>query len=304
MNAHAVRHSTPAPDVAELRSVSKMFGTVTALDAVTLGLHAGQVTALLGPNGAGKTTAVRLLLGVARPTAGLVRLFGADPGERIARMRVGVMLQIGRVPETLTAREHLALFRSYYRSPMPLDKALSLAGLTGVADRRYGQLSGGQRHRVQFALALCGDPALLLLDEPTVGLDVEARHLFWNAIRALVAEGRSILLTTHDLDEADALSDRVVVLQRGRIVADGTPADVKQRVAGRQVRCVTGVAPDDIAAVPGVQSVRRDGGGIVALTTDAERLARYLLDRDSALSGLEIAGARLEDAFLALTATN
>jgi ABC-2 type transport system ATP-binding protein len=293
--------STFAAPVAELQGVTKRFGTVTALDAVTFGLQPGQLTALLGPNGAGKTTAVRLWLGLTRPSAGLVRLFGADPADRAPRMRTGVMLQIAKVPETLTPREHLTLFRSYYPAPRPLDDVLAVAGIADVADRRFGQLSGGQRQRVLFALGICGNPELLFLDEPTVGLDVEARHLFWDAIRRLVAEGRSVLLTTHYLEEADALADRIVVLQHGRVVADGTPAEVKRRVAGRQVRCVTRLDAGEVAQIPGVQSVRTDGSGLVALTSDAEGLARYLLQRDASLSGLEIAGTRLEDAFIALT---
>ena len=287
--------------VAELRHVSKRFGAIVALDDVALALGAGQITALLGPNGAGKTTAVRLMLGLTRPSAGEVLLFGADPAAREPRRRTGVMLQIGKVPETLTPREHITLFRSYYQSPRPLDDVLAVAGIADVADRRFGQLSGGQRQRVLFALAICGNPDLLFLDEPTVGLDVEARHLFWDAIRVLVAEGRSVLLTTHYIEEADALAHRVVVLQRGRIVADGTPAEVKRRVADRRLRCVTRVEMGEIARFPGVQSVRADGSGLVVLTTDAEGLARHLLARDAALSELEVTGARLEEAFLALT---
>ena len=290
--------------VAELRGVSKRFGTIVALDDVALALGAGQITALLGPNGAGKTTAVRLMLGLARPSAGQVFLFGADPAAREPRRRTGVMLQVGKVPETLTPREHITLFRSYYRSPRPIDDVLAVAGIAEVADRRFGQLSGGQRQRVLFALAICGNPDLLFLDEPTAGLDVEARHLFWDAIRHLVAEGRSVLLTTHYIEEADALADRVVVLQRGRVVADGTPADVKRQVADRRLRCVTRVEMNDIAQFAGVQSVHADGGGVVVLTTDAESLARYLLARDGSLSELEISGARLEEAFLALTTRN
>jgi ABC-2 type transport system ATP-binding protein len=186
-----------ATPVAELQRVTKRFGSVTALDAITFELRPGQLTAVLGPNGAGKTTAVRLMLGLTRPSAGQVRLFGADPTARAPRMRTGVMLQIAKVPETLTPREHLTLFRSYYPAPRPIDDVLEVAGIADVADRRFGQLSGGQRQRVLFALAICGNPELLFLDEPTVGLDVEARHLFWDVIRRLVAEGRSVLLTTH-----------------------------------------------------------------------------------------------------------
>ena len=183
--------------IAELRNVTKTYGPVTALTEVTLGLEAGRVTAILGPNGAGKTTAVRLLLGLTRTSAGTVRLFGGDPRELPARRRTGAMLQISKVPETLTVREHIHLFCSYYPSPMSVDEALRAADLANVADRRYGALSGGQRQRVQFALAICGNPDLLFLDEPTVGMDVESRRSFWQQVRALASSGRSLVLTTH-----------------------------------------------------------------------------------------------------------
>jgi ABC-2 type transport system ATP-binding protein len=293
-------HSDASP-VAELLRVSKQFPSALALDQVDLALAPGQLTALLGPNGAGKTTAVRLMLGTCRPTAGEVRLFGASPSDRAARQRVGAMLQVGRVPETLTPREHLALFRSYYPEPRAMDSLLATAGIAEIADRRFGTLSGGQRQRVLFAAALCGDPHLLFLDEPTVGLDIEARHLFWDAIRQLVRDGRSVLLTTHYLEEADALADRVVVLQQGRIIADGTPADVKRLVTGRRVRCVTRLDGDEIRKWPSVRSVRPEGSGLVILTSEAETVAHELLKRDATLSELEITGIGLEEAFVALT---
>ena len=216
--------NTPA---AELRQVTKRYGTITALDNVTLAIEPGKVTAVLGPNGAGKTTAVRLMLGLTRPTTGSARLFGTDPQDAEARRRTGVMLQVAKVPETLRVCEHLELFRSYYRRPMALDEALEAAGLAKLADRKYGELSGGQQQRVQFALAICGNPELLFLDEPTVGLDVIARRAFWQEVRRLSESGRGILLTTHYLEEADALADRVVVLHEGRILADGTPNTLK-----------------------------------------------------------------------------
>ena len=215
---------TPA---AELHQVTKRYGTITALDDITLAIEPGKVTALLGPNGAGKTTAVRLMLGLTRPTAGAARLFGSDPQDVEARRRTGVMLQVAKVPETLRVRENLELFRSYYRNPMGLDDALAAAGLGKLADRKYGELSGGQQQRVQFALAICGNPELLFLDEPTVGLDVIARRAFWQEVRRLRENGRGVLLTTHYLEEADALADRVVVLHEGRILADGTPDTLK-----------------------------------------------------------------------------
>jgi ABC-2 type transport system ATP-binding protein len=304
---------TPA---AELRRVTKRFGTVTALDRMHLALARGQVTALLGPNGAGKTTTVRLMLGLARPSAGEVRLFDLDPAEREARARVGVMLQVGGLPATLTPREHVTLFRRYYlaaRSIEPrragerpprlpaVDEVLAASGVTAFADRRFGTLSGGQKQRVMFAVALCGDPELLFLDEPTAGLDVEARRLFWDAVRQLAAEGRSVLLTTHHLEEADALAHRVVVLHEGRCVADGSPAEVKRQVGGRRLRCRTKVAPAEIEHLPGVQSVHTEGEALLVLTSDAEGLARHLLAQDPLLADLEIAGAGLEEAFVSLT---
>jgi ABC-2 type transport system ATP-binding protein len=293
-------HSDSSP-TAELRGVTKQFDAVRALDQVSLTLAPGQLTALLGPNGAGKTTAVRLMLGTSRPTSGDVRLFGVAPSARSARQQVGAMLQVGGVPETLTPREHLTLFRSYYPNPKPMEEVLAAAGITEVADRRFGTLSGGQRQRVLFAVALCGNPQLLFLDEPTVGLDVEARHLFWHAIRGLIQEGRSVLLTTHYLEEADALADRVVVLRQGRIVADGSPTDVKRLVAGQRVRCITALPEDDLRRWPHVVAVRTDGSALVILTSRAEDTVRELLARDASLSGLEVTGIGLEEAFVAIT---
>jgi ABC-2 type transport system ATP-binding protein len=287
--------------IAELRGVTKTYGSVVALDNLTLELEAGRVTAILGPNGAGKTSAIRLLLGLSRPTRGTVALCGADPRSPAARRRTGVMLQIAKVPETLTVREHVHLFCSYYPAPMTVAAALDAAELTAVADRRYGNLSGGQRQRVQFALAICGNPDLLFLDEPTVGLDVEARRGFWQQIRRLASAGRTIVLTTHYLEEADALADRVVMLRAGAIVADGAPHQIKARVASRRIRCVTTLPASAIEALTGVSGVTRDGSTTAIMTSDAEHVVRQLLWRDPGLSALEISGAGLEEAFLTLT---
>jgi ABC-2 type transport system ATP-binding protein len=287
--------------VAELNMVTKRYGAVTAVDGVTLGLESGRVTALLGPNGAGKTTAVKLLLGLTQPTTGTATLFGVEPRSLAARRRTGVMLQISKVPDTLKVREHLHLFCSYYPSPMSVDAALAAAGLASVRDRKYGELSGGQKQRVLFALAICGNPDLLFLDEPTVGLDVESRRGFWQEVRRLAERGRTILLTTHYLEEADALADRIVVMNGGAIVADGAPHQVKALAASRRVRCVTSLGADSVRGIASVQSVRHDGAALEILTNDAERLARDLFARDPALSGLEITGAGLEEAFLTLT---
>ncbi len=243
--------------VGELAGVTKRFRGITAVDGVDLRLEAGKVTALLGPNGAGKTTTVRLLLGLTRPTAGTVRLFGQDPTSPAARQRTGVMLQVANVPETLRVREHVHLFCSYYTSPMTVDAALAAAGIGDLANRKYGELSSGQKQRVHFALAICGNPDLLFLDEPTVGLDVESRRAFWHEVRALVSRGRAILLTTHYLEEADALADRVVVMNQGAIVADGAPHEMKQLAASRRIRCATALSIERFSRCP---AWRRSGG--------------------------------------------
>ncbi len=287
--------------IAELRGVTKRYGSVVALNDLTLELQGGRVTAILGPNGAGKTTAVRLLMGLTRPTRGTVALFGADPRSPEARRRTGVMLQVAKVPETLTVRDHVDLFCSYYPSPMTVDAALAAADLVGVADRKYGALSGGQRQRVQFALAICGNPDLLFLDEPTVGLDVESRRVFWQHVRYLASIGRTIVLTTHYLEEADALADRIVMMRNGVIVADGHPREIKSRVASRRIRCVTSLLPAAIETLDGAGSVRRDGMTTEIVASDAERVVRQLLARDPGLTALEVSGAGLEEAFLTLT---
>jgi ABC-2 type transport system ATP-binding protein len=289
--------------VATLEDVSHRYGSVEALSHLSLALAPAQVTALLGPNGAGKTTVVRLLTGLTRPTQGRATLFGTNPQHPEPRRRLGVMLQVGRVPETLTVREHVQLFSSYYPAPLPLARVLSLAGLEELSERRYGALSGGERQRVQFALAIVGDPALLFLDEPTAAMDVESRRRFWSGIRELAAAGRSILLTTHHLEEADAIANRVVVLGRGRVLADDTPARIKQTATGRKLRCQTRLSRAELRALPGVQQVVEVANELVVLhSLDSDCTVRALLERDASVSQLEIHSAGLEEAFLALTA--
>jgi ABC-2 type transport system ATP-binding protein len=223
-------HATEIP--ARLARVTKRYGAITALHDLDVELRVGETLALLGPNGAGKTTAIRTLLGIVAPDAGFATLFGRDPRVAKNRARVGAMLQVAGVPATLTVAEHVRLFATYYPHPLPLAETLEIAGLRGLEKRLYGELSGGQKQRVAFALAICGDPDALVLDEPTSALDVEARLALWAQIRAYVARGRSVLLTTHDLAEADALADRVVVLLGGRIVAEGTATEIKARAGG------------------------------------------------------------------------
>lgn len=290
-----------APAVATLSGVSKRYGEVTAVDRLDLTVHRGEVLALLGPNGAGKTTCVSLLLGLARPDSGRAELFGCSPYEQTARRRVGVMLQGAQLGGRARVREIIGLHSGYYLDALPLRETLCTAGLAGLERRPVEKLSGGQRQRLLFALAICGNPQLLFLDEPTVGLDVESRRGFWAAIRQLGRQGRSIVLTTHYLEEADALADRIVVLSRGRLVAAGSPAEIKRSVSRRTIRCVSRLPACEIERLPGVTSVRQDRGRLEVLCSHPESVLRSMLELDPALSGLEVSGARLEEAFVALT---
>jgi ABC-2 type transport system ATP-binding protein len=299
---HRDTKSDPPPTViARLQQVSKRFGEVQALRSLDFSVHAGELVALLGPNGAGKTTAVKLFLGLARPTTGTVSVFGGNPVHAEVRTRIGAMLQVAKVPETLKVREHIDLFSSYYPQPLPPAETLAIAGLHEIKDRPFGELSGGQKQRVLFALALCGNPDLLFLDEPTVGLDVEARRLLWEQIRKLVEHGKTVLLTTHYLEEADALADRVAVINRGEIIVEGTPSEIKSQTCGRRIRCVSRLDIDTLRAFPGVSEVRRDREAYEIRVAEAEPVLRELLSRDSSVHGIEVVGGGLEQAFLALT---
>ncbi|HEX3820912.1 MAG TPA: ABC transporter ATP-binding protein [Candidatus Sulfotelmatobacter sp.] len=301
---HSVESIASGVVVASLEGVTKNYGSIRALSGIDFRVHAGEILALLGPNGAGKTTAVKLLLGLMQTNAGKVRVFGGDPTNPENRMRTGAMLQVGRVPETLRVREHVDLFSSYYQNPMNAEDVLATAGLKNLRDRRFGDLSGGQKQRVLFALAICGDPDLLFLDEPTVGLDVEARRMLWDEIRKLVSRGKTVLLTTHYLQEADALADRVAVINKGEIIAEGTPATIKAQTAGKKIRCVTSLTMATLRQISGVTEVTEDREAVEIHTSVAEPVVRELLARDATLSGLEITSAGLEEAFLALTQDN
>lgn len=287
--------------VASLESVNKNYESIRALRGVNFSVRAGDIVALLGPNGAGKTTAVKLLLGLLQPNAGKVRVFGGDPTNPENRTRTGAMLQVGRVPETLRVREHIDLFSTYYEKPMAASDVLATAGLEKIADRKFGDLSGGQKQRVLFALAICGDPDLMFLDEPTVGLDVEARRMLWDEIRKMADRGKTVLLTTHYLQEADALADRVAVINQGEIIAEGTPAEIKTKTSGKKIRCISSLSVDRLREIPGVTDVKEDREAVEITAPQAECVVRELLARDENLSGLEVTSAGLEEAFLALT---
>jgi len=287
--------------VARLHSVTKRYDANVALDRFSFAIYPGEIVSLLGPNGAGKTTAVRLLLGLISPTSGSVRVLGRDPRDSSTRTRIGAMLQVTRVPENLRVREHIDLFRSYYPRPLTAAEVIHIAGLEGIEDRFFGKLSGGQKQRVLLGLALCGDPDLIFLDEPTVAIDIEARRNLWEQIRLLSASGKSVLLTTHYLEEADALSNRILVLNKGKMVAHGTPSQIKSQVSGRAIRCVTRLSAEFVRSLPAVSDVTEDRDALIITATDPESVVRVMLQRDETLRDLEISAAALEDAFLALT---
>jgi ABC-2 type transport system ATP-binding protein len=285
-----------------LKGAVKSYGAVRAVNGLDLEIPAGGVTALLGPNGAGKSTAIGLMLGRLRPDSGTAHIFGLDPRELAARRRIGVMLQTAKLPRQLQVGEIIALFAGYYPAPMPVAEAVKLAGLEGLEKRRCAALSGGQQRRLQFAMAAVGRPDLLLLDEPSVGLDLEARRAMWATVRLLRERGATILLTTHHLEEAEALADRVVVIDKGRVRAEGTVTEMKSIVSGRTIRCVTALDDAALAALPGVRSLTRSGRTAVLVTGNADETMRALLMADASVADLEIASAGLEEAFDALVA--
>jgi ABC-2 type transport system ATP-binding protein len=287
--------------VARLAGATRRYGQQTALDAVDLVVQRGELLALLGPNGAGKTTAIGLLLGLARADAGTVELFGMDPQRIDARQRIGVMLQSAELPPTLRVGELLRLTASYYPAPRSAEEAAAMAGIGDLLKRPYAKLSGGQQRRVQFALALCGRPELLFLDEPTVGLDIDARRKLWAAIRQLVAEGCSVLLTTHYLEEAEALADRVCVMTRGRVIHEGTVDALRARVALRRIRCLSTLSIDALRAWPEIADVQQENGRLHITAADAEAVVRRLLAADPQLRELEVQRAGLAEAFTELT---
>lgn len=288
--------------VLEMRGVEKRYGNVRALAGVDLAVAPGEVVGFLGPNGAGKTTSIRVMLGLTSPTRGEARLFGGPPDRREARGRVGVMLQDSGVPTSLRVREVVSLFARYYPYALPVPEVLERAGLAEKAGALVSALSGGQRQRLYFALAIVGDPDLLFLDEPTVALDVEGRHAFWRQVVGFAELGKTVLFTTHHLAEADAVAQRLVVIDRGHVIAEGTPSEVKRRVADRTVRFRADLPPAALTDRPYVQRFELEPGGLTAVyTSEPERLLRELFADGVALRDLTVTDADLEAAFVALT---
>jgi ABC-2 type transport system ATP-binding protein len=282
------------------RGLGFRYGAVVALEGLDLELAPGAVTAVLGPNGAGKSTFVALTLGLAQPASGRLEVLGHTPGTLAARRATGAMLQNAALAEQLTVREHLELQSGYYARPRPVGESLGLAGLERLADRRYAALSGGEQRRVQFAIAICGRPQLLVLDEPTVALDTRMRHALWAVVREVADEGTAVLLTTHQLEEAEALADRVVLLAAGRVLADGPPARIRARVGARRIQCQTRLPIETLRDLPGVIEARGVGRLVALRTSSAELTLRALLAADETLADVEVTGASLEDAVLDL----
>jgi ABC-2 type transport system ATP-binding protein len=286
---------------AQLVNVTKRYGSVEAVKGVRLEIERGDVVAMLGPNGAGKTTSISLLLGLRKPTSGQALLFGLKPDDLNARSRVGVMLQESGIPAMLKVDEIVDLFRSYYPKPMDRDRAIAMAGLEEKANALVKELSGGQRQRLYFALAVCGDPEVLFLDEPTVGMDVEGRRSFIERIAEFAQMGRTVVLTTHYLEEADQLAKRVIVIDRGLVIADASPQEIKSKVAGKRVRFTAVAFTDkDLAGLPITTSTVADHH-VQLLTNQPEAVLRELFRRGIEISDLEVSGADLEDAFISLT---
>ncbi|MFE5832314.1 ATP-binding cassette domain-containing protein [Streptomyces sp. NPDC056488] len=283
------------------RGATRTYGAVRAADGLDLTVRRGETVALLGRNGAGKSTAIGLLLGLDEPDGGLVELFGGPPSRAVAAGRVGAMLQEGRPVPRVTVRELVGFVARTYPAPMPVAEALALAGLTGLAGRRADRLSGGQAQRVRFAVALVGNPELIVLDEPTAALDVEARQEFWEAMRGYARRGNTVLFSTHYLEEADAYADRIVVLDSGRVAADGTSEQLKRAVGGGLVSFGLAGGPTAwLDSLPGVTSYEIRGDRARLRTADSDATVRALAERD-AIRGLEVAPASLNDTFLALT---
>jgi ABC-2 type transport system ATP-binding protein len=277
-------------------------GPVEAVRGVDIAVARGETVALLGPNGAGKSTTIDLLLGLQAPDSGSVAVFGKAPADAVDLGQIGVMLQTGGLLRDLTVRELVTMLAALYPAPLDVDDALALAGVADYAGRRTEKLSGGETQRVRFAQALVSDPELLVLDEPTVGMDVEARRRFWGAVRALAAQGRTILFATHYLEEADSYADRVVLLARGRVVADGPPTEIKAMVGARTIRATLPAAPVEVLGrLPGVTHAERHGQAIVLACSDSDAAIRALVAQEPEARDLEIGGAALEDAFLRLT---
>ncbi|MBS3967204.1 MAG: ABC transporter ATP-binding protein [Truepera sp.] len=288
-------------NIVEMEQVTKRYGPTLALAEVSLSVAPGEIISVLGPNGAGKTTAIAIMLGLRQPSSGRATLFGQPPQSRCARARVGVMLQESGVPGSLTVSELISLFQSYYPHTLPLAEVLARADLSSKRHALISNLSGGQKQRLYFALALAGDPDLLFLDEPTVAMDVELRRTFWAQVQEFAALGKTILFSTHYLNEADAIATRIVVINRGRIIAEGTPRTIKSLVAEKTVRLNTDAPLERLQGYPSVQRAEQRNSHLFIYTNEPEACLAQLFREGWRVSELTVAETDLEAAFMSLT---
>ncbi len=288
----------------DIRALRKAYGSTQAVDSVDLTIQQGEIVALLGPNGAGKSTTIDILLGLGRADAGTVELFGKPPADAIAAGQVGAMLQTGGLIQALSVRELLTMMASLYPKPTPVDEVLALTDLEEVADKQASKLSGGQTQRVRFALAVVSRPDLLVLDEPTAALDVEARHQFWQTMRRFAEAGTTVVFATHYLEEADEFADRIVLMARGRIVADGSATEIKSVVSLRTIRATLPDVPiETLTGWPGVQEGERHGDTIVLRCDDSDAVIRRLLSSYEQARDVEVRSGGLDEAFRLLTSS-
>ncbi|MCM3629569.1 ABC transporter ATP-binding protein [Paenibacillus glycanilyticus] len=286
----------------ELNNVSKIYQGKKAVDNLTLRVEKGTVIALLGPNGAGKTTTISMILGLKLPTSGTIKLLGGNPKDIKVRNRIGAMLQDVSVIDNLKVAETIELFRNYYSNPLSLQELLRISGLEKEKDKMAASLSGGQQRRLGFALAAAGDPEIIFLDEPTVGMDVTSRQMFWDTIRSMADKGRTVVLTTHYLEEADSLADRIVVINQGKVVADGSPSQIKAETTGRVISFTAGTAvtPEQLQELPGVIDMEWNGRRVKLHSRDTDRLIVMLIEQRIDMKDIEIQSGGLEDAFQAI----
>jgi ABC-2 type transport system ATP-binding protein len=301
-HGRSARGTAGATSGIRLAGVTNNYGAVRAVDAIDLAIAPGETVALLGPNGAGKSTTIDMILGLTKPDAGSVQVFGMTPAQAIAQGAIGAMLQTGQLLRDLTVRELIAMMASLYPNPMGVDEVLSVTGIEDIAGRRTQKLSGGQTQRVRSAVALVSNPDLLILDEPTVAMDVEVRREFWTSMRNFAAAGKTVVFATHYLEEADSYADRIVLMARGRIVADGPATEIKATVGLRTIKATLPDVPiPSLAALDGVQTAELRGESVILHCADSDAAIRALLREFPAASDIEIAGAGLEEAFLLLT---
>lgn len=284
----------------EFSGVYKYYGNLAAVNGISFRIEPGSVIALLGPNGAGKTTTINMMLGLLEPSVGQVGLMGEDPVKPRNRIHLGAMLQDIGAPETLKVRELIELWSAYYPKPLSLAEVLEISDLKSIKDRRFGQLSGGQKRKVAFALAVCGDPDILFLDEPSVGMDIDARRMLWEKIRSFANSGKTVIFSTHHLEEADALAERIILMKQGKVLFDATPKAMKARLEGKVIQCMTNLKQDKLLAIPHVTGVTVQGQSIRVSTSNAEMSLRRILEADPSISDLTVTAAGLDDVFTAM----